>query len=111
MVALFSFPLVIFQKQERCFFIPNNTVRLVANELFCGKAFFRSFSSKNLTFLTKSIKIKEIMASQDKKQNAPHANCAARHSVGAEDGTRTHDLLITNQLLYQLSHFSVYGLL
>ena len=26
---------------------------------------------------------------------------------GAEDGTRTHDLLITNQLLYQLSHISV----
>ena len=25
---------------------------------------------------------------------------------GAEDGTRTHDLLITNQLLYHLSHFS-----
>ena len=27
---------------------------------------------------------------------------------GAEDGTRTHDLLITNQLLYQLSHSSTY---
>ena len=26
---------------------------------------------------------------------------------GAEDGTRTHDLLITNQLLYQLSHSSI----
>ena len=25
---------------------------------------------------------------------------------GARDGTRTHDLLITNQLLYQLSHTS-----
>ena len=24
---------------------------------------------------------------------------------GAEDGTRTRDLLITNQLLYQLSYF------
>ncbi len=28
---------------------------------------------------------------------------------GAEDGTRTRDLLITNQLLYQLSYFGVDG--
>ena len=27
-------------------------------------------------------------------------------SVGADGGTRTRDLLITNQLLYQLSHIS-----
>ena len=26
---------------------------------------------------------------------------------GADGGTRTHDLLITNQLLYQLSHISI----
>jgi hypothetical protein len=26
---------------------------------------------------------------------------------GAESGTRTHDLLITNQLLYQLSYFGI----
>ena len=26
--------------------------------------------------------------------------------LGANDGTRTHDLLITNQLLYRLSHIS-----
>ena len=26
-------------------------------------------------------------------------------STGAEDGTRTHDLLVTNELLYQLSYF------
>ena len=26
---------------------------------------------------------------------------------GAEDGTRTHDLLVTNELLYQLSHFGI----
>ena len=32
---------------------------------------------------------------------------ALRLLTGAEDGTRTHDLLITNQLLYQLSHSSV----
>jgi hypothetical protein len=25
--------------------------------------------------------------------------------AGAEDGTRTHDLLVTNELLYQLSYF------
>ena len=33
-----------------------------------------------------------------------------KHTVfyGAEDGTRTHDLLITNQLLYQLSHSSIF---
>ena len=30
---------------------------------------------------------------------------------GAEDGTRTHDLLITNQLLCQLSHFSNFTLI
>ena len=29
-------------------------------------------------------------------------------SAKASDGTRTHDLLITNQLLYQLSHRSNY---
>jgi hypothetical protein len=28
-----------------------------------------------------------------------------RYPHGAEDGTRTHDLLVTNELLYQLSHF------
>ena len=28
---------------------------------------------------------------------------------GAGDGTRTRDLLITNQLLYQLSYTSMYG--
>ena len=27
--------------------------------------------------------------------------------TGAEDGTRTRDLLITNQLLYQLSYFGL----
>ena len=29
-------------------------------------------------------------------------------SFGATDVTRTHDLLITNQLLYQLSYSSIY---
>jgi hypothetical protein len=28
-------------------------------------------------------------------------------SSGAEDGTRTHDLLVTNELLYQLSYFGI----
>ena len=28
-------------------------------------------------------------------------------SIGADGGTRTRDLLITNQLLYQLSHISI----
>ena len=28
---------------------------------------------------------------------------------GARDGTRTHDLLITNQLRYQLRHSSIFG--
>lgn len=28
--------------------------------------------------------------------------------LGAEDGIRTHDLLVTNELLYQLSHFGKY---
>ena len=27
---------------------------------------------------------------------------------GADDGTRTHDLLITNQLLYQLSYIGFF---
>ena len=31
------------------------------------------------------------------------------HVSGAEDGIRTHDLLVTNELLYQLSHFGVLG--
>ena len=42
-----------------------------------------------------------------KKEPQPRV-CALRLSTGAEDGTRTHDLLITNQLLYQLSHPSTY---
>ena len=31
--------------------------------------------------------------------------------VGADGGTRTHDLRITNALLYQLSHISIFALL
>lgn len=31
--------------------------------------------------------------------------------AGAEDGTRTHDLLVTNELLYQLSHFGETGII
>lgn len=34
----------------------------------------------------------------------PHSE---EQGVGADDGIRTHDRLITNQLLYQLSHISV----
>lgn len=30
--------------------------------------------------------------------------------IGAEDGARTHDLLFTRQLLYQLSYFSIAAL-
>lgn len=30
-----------------------------------------------------------------------------RYPHGAEDGTRTHDLLVTNELLYQLSYFGI----
>jgi hypothetical protein len=30
-----------------------------------------------------------------------------RYTFRAEDGTRTRDLLITNQLLYQLSYFGI----
>jgi len=32
------------------------------------------------------------------------------HGVGADDGIRTRDLLITNQLLYQLSYVGAFGL-
>ena len=31
-----------------------------------------------------------------------------RASFGANDVTRTHDLLITNQLLYRLSYISIF---
>ena len=34
-------------------------------------------------------------------------NSDERSFYGANDGTRTHDLLITNQLLYHLSHISI----
>ena len=34
----------------------------------------------------------------------------AIHPIGAGDGTRTRNLLITNQLLYQLSYASAFGL-
>ena len=37
----------------------------------------------------------------DKNKKAPNES-----ELGANDGTRTHDLLITNQLLYRLSHIS-----
>ena len=36
---------------------------------------------------------------------------SASRSFGANDGTRTHDLLITNQLLYRLSHISIVTLI
>ncbi len=46
--------------------------------------------------------------------NNLHANTAGWNKKiddlkkdGAESGTRTHDLLITNQLLYQLSYFGI----
>jgi hypothetical protein len=40
---------------------------------------------------------------KDKKQNA---FCLFN---GADDGTRTRNLLITSQLLYQLSYIGIYG--
>ncbi len=34
-------------------------------------------------------------------------NCATPRKAGADNGTRTHDLLITNQPLYQLSYIGI----
>ncbi len=46
-------------------------------------------------------------------QSAPFGHSGTPPKNGAGDGTRTRDLLITNQLLYQLSYtsifFSLYG--
>ncbi len=41
-----------------------------------------------------------------KKERAWSAYWLQTLSGGARDGNRTHDLLITNQLLYRLSHSS-----
>ncbi len=40
-------------------------------------------------------------------KNPPESNVPAAFSSGASDVTRTHDLLITNQLLYRLSYTSM----
>ncbi len=40
-------------------------------------------------------------------QSAPFGHSGTPPYIGAGDGTRTRDLLITNQLLYQLSYTSV----
>ena len=40
--------------------------------------------------------------------SAIRSRCRNSWKTGAEDGTRTRDLLITNQLLYQLSYFGFY---
>ena len=41
------------------------------------------------------------------KAKTRSADCVARFLAGAAGRTRTADLLITNQLLYQLSHSSI----
>ena len=41
--------------------------------------------------------------------NIPEMACLSGFFHGARDGTRTHDLLITNQLRYQLRHSSLFG--
>ncbi len=41
-------------------------------------------------------------------QSAPFGHSGTLPKNGAGDGTRTRDLLITNQLLYQLSYTSLY---
>ncbi len=44
-------------------------------------------------------------------QSAPFGHSGISPYNGAGDGTRTRDLLITNQLLYQLSYTSICGAL
>jgi hypothetical protein len=39
----------------------------------------------------------------------PLANLGISPKIGADDGTRTRNLLITSQLLYQLSYVGNYG--
>ncbi len=41
------------------------------------------------------------------RSNSPEMACLSGFLIGARDGTRTHDLLITNQLRYQLRHSSI----
>ena len=43
-------------------------------------------------------------------QSAPFGHSGTLPLFGAGDGTRTRDLLITNQLLYQLSYTSIFCL-
>jgi hypothetical protein len=45
--------------------------------------------------------------SAKKREAAWLAICFGRMGDGAEDRSRTDDLLITNQLLYQLSYFGL----
>ena len=42
-------------------------------------------------------------------QKGPYLPKADRALFGANDVTRTHDLLITNQLLYRLSYISMFN--
>ena len=58
-----------------------------------------------LTFLTNYVINDKIMSKNVKNPSLKWKD------FGAEDGTRTHDLLITNQLLYQLSHSSVHNII
>ena len=42
-------------------------------------------------------------------QSVPFGHSGTPPRYGASDGTRTRDLLITSQLLYQLSYTGIYG--
>ena len=53
------------------------------------------FSSKKHKYLLKE------------KKSSKHFNCLEDIILQAPHGTRTHDLRITNALLYQLSHISI----
>lgn len=53
----------------------------------------------------------QIVKTQKGTPNKPHNQAIYWGlSFGARDGNRTHDLLITNQLLYRLSHSSILSL-
>ena len=78
-----------FKKEER----PERNLRVEALDFIKG--------------LKKDVVIEKT--SKLKKKSTPYTICVSRHSTGAEEGTWTLDLLITNQLRYQLRYSSKYN--
>ena len=72
-----------------------------------SKTVHKHFTFIRLTFFDILLTIITVVFLRTAVKKIPAHERHMQGSCGAEDGTRTHDLLITNQLLYQLSHSSI----